>query len=92
MNSAESDALTKAHEDGYEAGYAQACEDFGRTSAAVAADALREAAAALGIGPKMRVLVERESCDWWTDRPVALWLRERADDQISPPATTDGGA
>lgn len=49
------------------------------------AEALREAAVALGSGPTMRVLVERESCDWWTKLPVARWLHERAN-MISPPA------
>jgi hypothetical protein len=54
--------------------------------AAARAEALREAADALGSGPTMRVLVERESCDWWTDRPVAAWLRDRA----ASIARTDG--
>jgi hypothetical protein len=44
----------------------------------VRAEALWEAADELGSGPTMRVLVERESCDWWTDRRVADWLRARA--------------
>lgn len=49
-------------------------------------EALREAAIALGSGPTMRVLVERESCDWWVDKSIAQWLRERADAQSVPPA------
>lgn len=48
--------------------------------AAAKAEALREAALRLGSGPTYRVLVERESCDWWTDRPVADWLRDRANE------------
>lgn len=51
--------------------------------------ALREAATALGSGPTMRVPVERESCGWWTERPVALWLRERADAQSTSPAARE---
>ena len=42
------------------------------------AKALREAADILGTGPTMRWLYERESCDWWGDRPVRDWLRDRA--------------
>lgn len=56
------------------------------------AQVLREAAQDLGSGPQMRVLMERESCDWWNDRPVAAWLRERADRLTTPPGTTPGGA
>lgn len=48
------------------------------------AQALTRAADELGSGPKMRVLVERESCDWWTEQSVSGWLRERAE-RLSPP-------
>lgn len=50
-----------------------------RSDAEIKAEALREAARDLGTEPKVRVLVERESCDWWTERPVSAWLRDRAD-------------
>lgn len=45
---------------------------------AAKAQALRDAADALGKQPKKPVLRERESCDWWDEEPVADWLRARA--------------
>lgn len=52
--------------------------------AARQAEVLRTVAAEIGLGPTVRVLVERESCDWWIDKPVASLLRERAH-RINPP-------
>lgn len=60
--------------------------------ASARAQALQEAAAALGPGPKMLILVERESCDWRTEKSVSTWLRERAADAALPPGPTGGDA
>ena len=56
------------------------------------AEGLREAADALGSGPKMPWLYERESCDWWGERRVSDWLRDRAGSLDAAPRGDGAGA
>lgn len=43
------------------------------------AQELAQAANQLSPSLMMPYLYERESCDWWGEKSVAQWLRERAD-------------
>jgi len=87
------DAATEAHEKGYEAGYAQACDDFGQTSAAIARQSLLNAADEVtedgGPGEVLALYIDeaRHDLDDVLDG-IRRWLRERAD-RIEPADSND---
>lgn len=88
----ESDAITQAHEKGFEAGYAQACEDFGRTSVAIAIETLCQAQAEWSSQYDETTRTHPKSVKVRAALRMAAVLAGERADAITPPGLPTPGA